>query len=339
MTTSREARYLSRKFPAHAMRALVVLLTAAMLPPLAFAQFAGPAPTRSDSPNPDNKGLVQRAPTEVATGRAIVLHPGDLISVSVYGVPDYRVKVRIAGNGVVDLPLIGGVPVAGMTVEQAQHEVAQHLIDRQMILDPDVLIQVEDSMVDVITVTGEVFNPRAIPAYAPMSLMDAIGAVGGLKPEASHNITILRKGATEPLLVVLSSNPAQALQQNVPLYPGDRVLVPRVGVVYVVGAVTHAGAYPISPNTPLTAFQAVTLAGGVGFQAARSEARIIRTSGGKRHEIPFNLGKVMKGTAQDPIVQSDDIVYIPTSATKAAIKGGGIGIAVGLLYLLPYFLP
>ncbi len=322
-----------------AWRRFAGLLALCLLPLVSLAQFAGPAPTRRDSPNPDNKGLVQRAPTEMEPGRAIVLHPGDLISVSVYGVPDYRVKTRIAGNGVVDLPLIGGVPVGNMTIEQAQHEIARRLVQSQMILAPDVLIQVEDSMVDVITVTGEVSSPRAIPAFAPMSLMDAIGAAGGLKPEASHSITILRKGAAEPFLVVLSSNPAQALQQNVPLYPGDRVLVPRVGVVYVVGAVLHAGAFPISPNTPMTALQAITLGGGAGFQAALSESRIIRTSGGKRHEIPFNLGKILKGTAPDPIVQSDDIIYLPTNSFKAAIKGGGIGIAVGLLYLLPIFIP
>jgi polysaccharide export outer membrane protein len=322
-----------------AWRLFAALLALCLLPLAGYAQFAGPAPTRSDSPNPDNKGLVQRAPTEMEPGRAIVLNPGDLISVSVYGVPDYRVKTRIAGNGVVDLPLIGGVAVGNMTIEQAQHEIARRLVQSQMILAPDVLIQVEDSMVDVITVTGEVLNPRAIPAFAPMSLMDAIGAAGGLKPEASHNLTILRKGAAEPLLVVLSSNPAQAIPQNVPLYPGDRVLVPRVGVVYVVGAVQHAGAFSISPNTPMTVLQAVTLSGGPGYQAARSQARIIRTSGGKRHEIPFNLAKIMKGTAPDPIVQSDDIIYLPTSSFKAAIKGGGIGIAIGLLYLLPVFAP
>jgi hypothetical protein len=44
---------------------------------------------------------------------------------------------------------------------------------------------------------------------------------------------------------------------------------------------------------------------------------------------------VTKGDAKDPILQSDDIVMVPTSHIRAAIKGGGIGIAVGLLYLLP----
>ncbi|MEO6966807.1 MAG: polysaccharide biosynthesis/export family protein [Acidobacteriaceae bacterium] len=300
-----------------------------------YAQYAGPAPTRSDSPNPESRRLMQRAPSELAPGNAIVLHAGDQIAVSVYGVPDYKLTARIAGNGRVDLPLIGSIHVAGLTVEQAQQSVASELVSRQMILYPDVLISVTDSMVDIIGVMGEVTAPRAIPAFAPMSLLDAISAAGGLKPDASHSISILRKNVPEPLLVVLNSDPANALSQNVPLYPGDRVLVPRVGVVYVVGAVQHQGAYPISPDTPMTLLQAVTLAGGAGFQAASADARIIRTAGATRREIPVSLAKVVKGTAPDPILQSDDIVMIPTSALKAAVKGGGVGIAIGLLYSLP----
>ena len=52
-------------------------------------------------------------------------------------------------------------------------------------------------------------------------------------------------------------------------------------------------------------------------------------------EIPVNLGKVMGGKAPDPILQSDDIVMIPTNYIKAAIKGGGVGIAIGLVYAIP----
>lgn len=300
-----------------------------------YAQFAGPAPTRSDSPNPVNKGLMQRAPSELLPGQSIFLHPGDLIAVSVYGVPDYKVAARIAGDGRADLPLIGSIHLAGLTVEDAQRSVAHELVAKKMILYPDVLISIQDSMVDIIGVMGEVNLPKAIPAFAPMSLLDAISAAGGLKPDASHSISILRKGVAEPLLVVLNSNPANAASQDVPLYPGDRVLVPRVGVVYVVGAVRREGAFPISPDTPMTLLQSLTLGGGINFEAARGKTRIIRTTGATRREIPVDLSKVVAGTDPDPILQSDDIVMVPTSAIKAAIKGGGVGIAIGLIYSLP----
>lgn len=301
----------------------------------ASAQYAGPAPTLRDAPNPEDKSLVLRAPAESRPGSPLTLHPGDLINVSVYGVAEYKVKTRIAGDGNADLPLVGAVHLADATVEQAQQTIAHKLQARQMILNPDVLITVEDSAVDIIGVMGEVMTPRAIPVFAPMGLLDAISAAGGLKPEASHSISILRKGETQSLLVVLDSNPAHAVQQNVPLYPGDRVIVPRTGVVYVEGAVGHAGAFPISPNTPMTLIQAITLAGNAGYQASRSDTRIIRTTGATRREIPIDLGKVLRGKSPDPVLQSDDIVLVPTSAIKGAIKGGGIGIAIGLLYLVP----
>ncbi len=277
---------------------------------------------------------MERAPTEILPGSPIILHPGDGITLSVYGVPDYKIAARIAGDGNVDLPLIGSTNVAGLTVTQAQQLVAKKLIEGQMMISPDVLISVTDSNVDIIGVMGEVNSPRAIPAFAPMSLFDALSAAGGLKPDASHSISILRKGVNEPLLVVLNSNPANAVDQNIPLYPGDRVLVPRTGVVYVVGAVLHSGAFPITPDTPLTVAQAVALAGNMGFQAAPTETRIIRTTGAKRREIRVNLSRVNSGKDPDPILQNDDIVMIPTNMMKAAIKGGGIGIAMGLIFAL-----
>jgi polysaccharide export outer membrane protein len=314
----------------------LVLVVAMVWPAAAgYAQFQGPAPTRADSPNPDNKGLVERAPTESVPGGPIILHPGDGIGVSVYGVPDYKVTARIAGDGNVDLPLIGSTHVAGLNVEQAQQLVAKKLIDGQMIISPDVLISVTDSNIDIIGVMGEVNSPKAIPAFAPMSLFDALSAAGGLKADASHSISILRDGVNEPLLVVLNSNPANAVNQNIPLYPGDRVIVPRTGVVYVVGAVLHSGAYPITPDTPLTLTQAVVLAGNTGFQAAPTETSIIRTTGAKRREIRVNLSRVIAGKDPDPILQNDDIVMVPTNLIKAAIKGGGVGIAIGLVYAIP----
>jgi polysaccharide export outer membrane protein len=99
--------------------------------------------------------------------------------------------------------------------------------------------------------------------------------------------------------------------------------------------VLHSGAYPINPDTPTTLTQAVTLAGNTGFQAAPTETRIIRTTGATRREIRVNLAKVIAGKEADPILQSDDIVMIPTNLIKAAVKGGGVGIAIGLIYSIP----
>jgi polysaccharide export outer membrane protein len=48
-----------------------------------------------------------------------------------------------------------------------------------------------------------------------------------------------------------------------------------------------------------------------------------------------NLSRVIAGKDPDPILQNDDIVMVPTNLIKAAIKGGGVGIAIGLVYAIP----
>jgi len=55
------------------------------------------------------------------------------------------------------------------------------------------------------------------------------------------------------------------------------------------------------------------LAGGITPIAARSKMRLIRTIDGKREEIIIDQVKLYKGEVADPIVQPDDILYVPSS--------------------------
>jgi polysaccharide export outer membrane protein len=317
-------------------RCAALLCLTALLTLAAQAQFAGPAPGRSDSPPPlppvSTPAQIAAAPVPAPVLR---LHPGDLIEVTLYGVHDYDSKVRIDANGNADLPLVGPVHLEGLTLQQAQVKIGDTLDAAGMIRNPDVTITVLDSTQDIITVSGEVNSPKTIPAFGAMHLLDAITAAGGLTRSASHAISILRPGAPEPLLVQLGPDLMQASTENILVYPGDQIIVPRTGVVYVVGAVKAQSAYPLANGTPLTLMQAVTLAGGVNFDAANSKTRIIRTIGTKREEIPIDMHKVMFGKVPDPVLQNDDIVFVPTNSFKAGLKGGAAGVALGLLYAIP----
>jgi polysaccharide export outer membrane protein len=106
--------------------------------------------------------------------------------------------------------------------------------------------------------------------------------------------------------------------------------VGAVGVVYVVGAVKLTGVYKLKTETPTTAVDAVTMAGGAGFEAISDKAEIVRTIDGKRTEVPFDYRAALKHLGPDPVLMADDIVFIPTDTMRAALKGGGLGIAVAL---------
>jgi polysaccharide export outer membrane protein len=101
--------------------------------------------------------------------------------------------------------------------------------------------------------------------------------------------------------------------ENLPVRPGDVIIVPAVGEVLVQGWVGTPGAYHITPG--MTALAAVTAAGGQQFS---SRATVLRAGpNGDKIDIPVNLSKVEKGEEPDIAVQSGDVVIVNRSAAGA----------------------
>jgi len=100
---------------------------------------------------------------------------------------------------------------------------------------------------------------------------------------------------------------------DVPVRPGDVIIVPAAGQVMVKGWVQNPGAYRIVPG--MTVLAAVTAAGGEMFS---SSAEILRSSeNGQKTETPLNLAKVQKGEEPDITVQSGDVVIVQRSVAGA----------------------
>ena len=125
-------------------------------------------------------------------------------------------------------------------------------------------------------------------------------------------------------------------RDDIPVRPGDVIIVPASGSVLVQGWVRTAGAYPITPG--LTAYGAVTAAGGAMFS---STARLLRTDhSGQRVEMRLDLAKVEHGEEPDIAVQSGDVVLVNKSAAGAVPYGMyeifehfGSGLSLGV----PFF--
>jgi polysaccharide export outer membrane protein len=155
-----------------------------------------------------------------------------------------------------------------------------------------------------------------------------------MPPTASHVITILRPGVEKPIVVDLGTNPEKSAQADIAILPGDKILVSRVGVVYVLGAFKTQGAIPLQQNSPLTLMQVTALSGGVGFEGRYKDLRIVRSVGLTRTVVKLDIKKVLDGKAPDPVLQADDIVFLPSNDLKAAIKAGGINTVTSIASLL-----
>jgi polysaccharide export outer membrane protein len=314
-----------------AMVAALTLTAGLAATPAMLAQFAGPALPASESTNQQHE-LTTDASILMPGQRDPVIYPGDLLAVRVYGTTDFAPAVRVSVDGNVQLPLIGLIPLAGVTVNRAADLIAQRLIRDGMFVNPQVTVQVTEATVQFATVTGEMHG--IIPISGSRHLLDVLAAAGSIPPTASHTITVLRPNVEKPIIVDLGTDPAKSAQSDITILPGDKIIVSRVGVVYILGAFKNQGAIPLQQNSPLTLMQATALSGGAGFEGKFNDLRIIRTQGLSRTVVKIDIQKVLKGTAPDPVLQADDIVFLPPDSLKAIIKSGGINTITGIADVL-----
>lgn len=312
---------------------MIALLWMFNVAKMAEGQFSGPAlgvtarANEAQTPTTDASLLDPGA-------RDVQIAVGDLLLVRIFGTADYAPAVRVSVDGTIQLPLIGAIPVAGLTVNHAEDLIAGRLTSAGMYKNPQVTLQVTEASSQFATVSGELRG--LVPLSGRRRLLDVLASVGTLPPTASHVITILRPSAEKPIVVDLGTDPVRSAQANVPILPGDTILVSRVGVVYVVGAFKTQGAIPLQQNSPLTLLQASALSGGVGFEGKFNDLRIIRTVGLDRRLVKVNIKRVMNGRDPDPVLQADDIVFLPSDALKAAIKSGGIGTLTNFASILVF---
>jgi polysaccharide export outer membrane protein len=308
--------------------ALMLMLAAG---PSLQAQFSGPALNATPDTN---------APQRPTTDPAILMPqehdnligPGDLLTVKIFGTADYAPVVRVSVEGFAQLPLIGPIKLAGLTINRAEDVIAQQLINAGMYVNPQVNVQITEAVGGTATVAGEMH--AIVPINGDRRLFDVLAAAGSMPVTASHTITILRAGVEKPIVVDIGTDPGRSASADIPILPGDKILVSRVGVVYVLGAFKNQGAIPLQQNAPLTLLQASALSGGEGYEGKFNDLRIIRTVGLTRTFVRVDLKRIMQGKDPDPVLQADDIVFLPADNLKAAIKSGGINVVTSIASLL-----
>lgn len=205
-------------------------LAAAVLFPLAISLQAAPpvlpapatqsAPVtaagafRSDTANPPAAAAVpaDRAsgaeapiPTLMAGEGDYVLAAGDTLDLMVYKEPDLGMRSKIARDGRVQLPLLGEVAVAGMTVREAQDHIKK-LLNADYLVDPQVYLNIASYTQRKITLIGQVVRPGSyeLQGNESLGILEAIGMAGGFTRIAdSKNVTVKRiaGGKTEAFKV------------------------------------------------------------------------------------------------------------------------------------------
>jgi polysaccharide export outer membrane protein len=306
------------------LRSLQLLIFGMLSLPL-YAQTAAVEAPAQQPARPESAPASPSLPTSSRTK----LGPGDLIQVSVFGVPDLSTKARISNSGDVYLPLIDYVHIADLTADEAQELIEKRLDQGGFVRSPHVTLFVDESASQAITMLGEVNRPGTYPAIGERRLFDLISAAGGLTNRSGRNVTIVhRNNPAQKVEVRLASNLAEDTEHNVEVEPGDTIIVSRAGIIYVVGDVNRPSGFAIEDDA-LTVLKALALVGGQTRTASLNGTKILRQTPNGIQEISVRLKKVMQAKAPDVALVKGDILFIPGSATKAlAYRGADVAVSM-----------
>jgi len=237
---------------------------------------------------------------------------------------------RIDADGNINLPLLGRIHAANMTVQELEADLVQRL--REYIREPQVIIQVTQFKSSPVFFVGAFRAPGIYGLQGARTLVEMLVQIGGTQPNSSRHIKITRRAEYGPIpLPNAIEDPEKkistveislaSLQQNVNpaedilLQPYDVISVERAEQVYVTGEVGKSGTFELGERESVSIAQVLTMAGGFTRESAKGHVRILRPIVGtsRRAAIDVDVKQVFEGKANDVPLLPNDILYVPRS--------------------------
>lgn len=145
------------------------------------------------------------------------LGPGDRIRITVYEEQDLSGTFEVAGDRTLSLPLIGEVPVGGLTVRQLEAAVEHRLRDG-FLKQPRVSAEVVNYR--PFFIIGEVNRPGGYAYVNNMTVVNAVALGGGYTYRARTSKAFLTRAA-DP------ERREEAVTPDTVIMPGDVIRVPE----------------------------------------------------------------------------------------------------------------
>jgi polysaccharide biosynthesis/export protein len=141
----------------------------------------------------DVSGLPAPERADLVVGdRPSLIGPLDTIDVEVFGLADLSRELQVDASGRIAMPLVGTIDARGKTADELSRSI-EIALARHFVRDPQVTINIKNSVSQVVTVDGAVVEPGLYPVTNQMTLMRAIASAKGLSEFAKVNdVVILR---------------------------------------------------------------------------------------------------------------------------------------------------
>lgn len=237
---------------------------------------------------------------------------GDVIEVEAFQEEEISGEFSVAVSGAITFPLLGTVPVAGMTPAEIA-QVLEELLEKDYYVDVQLKVEVENFASQPVTLLGEVQAPGTYYLEGRTTLSEMLSRAGGLKSTAGPVLELRRTEKTEggalpdPIIFETAKLATGEAGRDFILRSGDVLYVSPKRIYFITGEVARPGQYEISLG--MTLMQALSQAGGVG-KFASQVIEVHREVGGEKKILSFDLSHIRKGRLADPAVESGDVIFV-----------------------------
>jgi polysaccharide export outer membrane protein len=148
-------------------------------------------------------------------------------NIIVWKQPQLSGNVRVAGDGTVTVPLVGPVPVEGLTCDQLQADLVKRLTPYTQ--NPNVTVRIASANSQVFYVLGEVTKPGSYPLRSGEVLSQGLAQAGGFTVFADKSsIKIARRMHDQDIQMTVNYRHIEKgeLKADIPLEAGDTITVP-----------------------------------------------------------------------------------------------------------------
>lgn len=242
----------------------------------------------------------------VAGAAEVLLGPGDVVKLSVYGSPDLSLETRVSESGNITFPLLGQVAVGGLSVAAAEKKIGDLLEKGGYLKKAQVNMLVTTLASQQVSVLGYVNRPGRYAVEGRRKVLDLLAMAGGIHGEGGDIINLVRTrdgNTTRETIDVVAMVRNGELNKDYEVAGGDIIYVERAPRAYVTGEVQRPG--PFRLERGMTVQQAVSAGGGLSMRGSNRGMKITRKDA-SGNPVTMDV------KASDP-VQVDDVIIVRES--------------------------
>lgn len=289
--------------------------------------------------------------------RGVVIGPEDTVTISSLNAEEINKAWRVGDSGDINLPLVGRVQVAGMTVEDFERDLTARL--RKFYINPQVSVFVSDFRSHPVTVVGPVDKPGTYQLPGDRTLFQVLVMAGGPKEAAGSTVTLTRpverggidypgarrdeSGKYNVLDVALKDiMEAHGVASDIPVLPYDVVTVSEYKpqrMVHIAGEVNKPGAVELVSQDTVSLLKVLAMAGGLTRTASAGKTMIahLNSQGVQTATAFVDLKKILAGKARDLDLTAGDVIIVPSNTIMSYVQAASLSAVTTGVYVLGRF--